>query len=39
MVIQVSVPKLAAGRYRVAWRAVSVDTHVTEGDFTFEVKP
>jgi copper resistance protein C len=39
MVIQVSVPRLAAGRYRVAWRAVSVDTHVTEGDFTFEVKP
>jgi hypothetical protein len=39
MAIGVSVPQLAAGRYRVTWRAVSVDTHVTEGDFTFEVRP
>lgn len=37
-VLRVSVPPLAPGRYRVAWRAVSIDTHVTEGDFTFEVK-
>lgn len=36
-VIRVSVPALAAGRYKVTWRALSVDTHVTEGDFTFEI--
>ncbi|HET9762945.1 MAG TPA: copper resistance CopC family protein [Casimicrobiaceae bacterium] len=37
--MQVSLPALAAGRYTVKWRALSVDTHVTEGDFTFEVQP
>ena len=37
-VMHVSVPALPPGKYRVAWRALSVDTHVTEGDFTFEVK-
>jgi methionine-rich copper-binding protein CopC len=38
-VLQVSLPQLAPGRYRVVWRALSVDTHVTEGDFTFDVVP
>ncbi len=38
-VLQVSLPPLAPGRYRVVWRALSVDTHVTTGDFTFEVAP
>ena len=37
--LQVSVPTLAPGRYRVVWRVLSVDTHVTEGDFTFDVAP
>lgn len=37
--LQVSLPPLAPGKYRVVWRALSVDTHVTEGDFTFEVLP
>ena len=37
--LRVSVPQLAAGTYRVAWRVLSVDTHVTEGDFTFDVVP
>jgi copper resistance protein C len=37
--LQVSVPPLEPGRYRVVWRALSVDTHVTEGDFTFDVQP
>jgi copper resistance protein C len=37
--LQVSLPQLAPGKYRVVWRALSVDTHVTEGDFTFEVVP
>jgi methionine-rich copper-binding protein CopC len=35
--MQVSLPLLSPGRYKVTWRALSVDTHVTEGDFTFEV--
>ena len=37
--LQVSLPQLAPGRYRVVWRALSVDTHVSEGDFTFDVVP
>ena len=35
----VSLPPLPPGRYRVAWRAVSVDTHVTSGDYAFDVGP
>ena len=27
------------GTYVVRWRALSVDTHVTEGDFSFRVRP
>ena len=34
-----AVPPLAPGRYRVSWHVVSVDTHRTEGDFTFTVGP
>ncbi len=26
------------GSYNVKWHALSVDTHTTEGDFTFEIK-
>jgi methionine-rich copper-binding protein CopC len=37
--LQVSLPPLAPGRYRVVWRVLSIDTHVTEGDFTFDVAP
>jgi methionine-rich copper-binding protein CopC len=33
----VSVPQLAPGRYQVKWRVLSVDTHVTEGDYSFDV--
>ncbi|HEX3096976.1 MAG TPA: copper resistance CopC family protein [Usitatibacter sp.] len=36
-VMRVSVPPLGPGKYRVKWRALSADTHVTQGDFTFEV--
>lgn len=39
VLMQVTLPQLAPGRYRVVWRALSVDTHVTEGDFTFNVAP
>jgi len=35
----VSVPSLKLGRYTVSWRATSVDTHVTNGTFTFELSP
>jgi len=35
--MRVSVEALGSGDYTVAWRAVSVDTHVTEGDFVFHV--
>jgi copper resistance protein C len=27
------------GTYVVRWRVLSVDTHVTEGDFSFQVRP
>jgi hypothetical protein len=35
--LRVSLPALPPGRYRVAWRVLSIDSHVTEGDFTFRV--
>jgi hypothetical protein len=35
----VSLPALGPGKYRVKWRVLSTDTHVTQGDFTFEVGP
>ena len=35
----VSLPKLAPGKYLVKWRVLSVDTHVSEGDFVFDVAP
>ena len=35
----VSLAALKPGTYRVEWRAVSVDTHVTKGGFSFEVTP
>jgi copper resistance protein C len=38
-VLTVSLPPLKPGKYKVVWRAVSVDTHVTTGDFKFEVLP
>jgi copper resistance protein C len=39
MVLRASLKKLAPGSYNVVWRVVSVDTHVTEGDFRFTVAP
>jgi methionine-rich copper-binding protein CopC len=35
--LQVPLRPLVPGTYRVKWRVLSVDTHVTEGDFTFRV--
>ncbi len=37
--LQASLILLTPGRYRVHWHVVSVDTHRTEGDYTFTVKP
>jgi copper resistance protein C len=34
----VSLPKLGTGTYKVAWRVISIDTHVTEGNFSFHVR-
>jgi methionine-rich copper-binding protein CopC len=31
------LPTLRPGRYQVKWRVISVDTHETEGSFSFEV--
>jgi methionine-rich copper-binding protein CopC len=35
--LRVSLPPLETGIYKVVWRVVSVDTHVTNGNFTFRV--
>ncbi len=35
----VSLSPLAPGKYRVFWRVLSADSHVTEGDFIFEIAP
>jgi copper resistance protein C len=38
---RMSVPlkALSPGTYKVMWRVLSVDTHRTQGDFTFRVGP
>ena len=36
--LEVSVPALAPGRYRVYWSVIARDGHRTEGDFRFRVK-
>ena len=38
-VFAVSLPPLPGGKYHVKWRVLSVDTHVTEGDYTVEIAP
>ena len=37
--LRTSLPSLPPGTYKVLWRVLSVDSHVTEGDFTFRVAP
>ncbi len=37
--LAVELPKLPPGTYTVIWHATSVDTHKTEGKFTFSVLP
>ena len=36
-VMRVPLRQIGAGNYRVTWRVLSVDTHVTEGAFSFGV--
>jgi copper resistance protein C len=35
--MQIALKPLSPGTYRVHWHALSVDTHTTEGTFTFHV--
>ncbi|HXS06753.1 MAG TPA: copper resistance protein CopC [Rhizomicrobium sp.] len=37
--ITVALPPLKPGLYHVTWHAVSVDSHRTEGGYTFTVTP
>jgi methionine-rich copper-binding protein CopC len=37
-ILEVGLPPLPAGRYRVFWSVVARDGHRTEGDFAFRVK-
>ena len=37
--ISVSLSRLEPGTYRVQWRVLSLDSHVNEDHFTFEVRP
>ncbi|MGE5215420.1 MAG: copper resistance protein CopC [Chloroflexota bacterium] len=36
-VLEVDLSPLPSGTYRVYWRVLAKDTHVTEGDFTFTI--
>jgi len=33
------IPALTPGSYKVIWRVTSADTHVTSGDFHFQIVP
>ncbi|HLI13077.1 MAG TPA: copper homeostasis periplasmic binding protein CopC [Alphaproteobacteria bacterium] len=37
--LELPLPPLPPGIYRVVWRVVSVDTHATRGEFKFTVAP
>jgi len=37
--LRVPLKALSAGTYKVIWRVLSVDTHRTQGDFSFRVGP
>jgi hypothetical protein len=37
--LRISLPSLPPGAYTVIWRVLSVDSHVTQGEFTFRVAP
>jgi copper resistance protein C len=35
--LRISLQPLSRGKYRVSWRVLSVDTHVSSGEFTFDI--
>ena len=35
--LEVSLPALPPGKYRVFWNVISIDTHRTEGDYPFTI--
>lgn len=35
----ISLRQIGPGTYRVTWKVLSVDTHTTDGNFTFKVGP
>jgi methionine-rich copper-binding protein CopC len=37
--LQISLPHLPPGKYHVKWRVTSVDTHVSKGEYTFDITP
>ncbi len=37
--LKVSLPTLPPGKYKAFYHVLSIDTHTTEGTFTFEVAP
>jgi copper resistance protein C len=39
MQLRVALKALPPGTYKVIWRVLSVDTHRTQGDFSFRVGP
>ncbi len=38
MLLEVSLPPLSPGIYRVIWNVVARDGHRTEGDYTFTIQ-
>lgn len=38
MELVLKLPPLSAGHYKVKWHVVSVDTHRTEGSFSFDIR-
>jgi hypothetical protein len=36
--LSLAVPALAPGNYKVTWKVMSVDTHMTVGNFSFTVR-
>ncbi|HET6157766.1 MAG TPA: copper homeostasis periplasmic binding protein CopC [Dongiaceae bacterium] len=39
MLVVIPAVPLSAGTYQVFWRAVSVDTHASEGNYGFTIQP
>jgi methionine-rich copper-binding protein CopC len=39
MAIVLNLPSLMPGHYTVSWHVISVDTHRTEGSFSFDIGP